>query len=165
VGADAFEPDDIPQEAAVYAAYGVTQTHTFHKAGDQDWLQFDVRAGHLYQIQTQHIMTFTAPVDTVVWLFDDEGRTALAYNDDGEARPPFPLFGTVINDSHLKWRAQQDGRLYLSVENLAITTGVYPPYGPNVKYAIVVHEYAHQTYLPAIGHDTPLQPPEDGPER
>jgi hypothetical protein len=45
------------------------------------------------------------------------------------------------------------------VENLATTTGVYPPYGPNVKYAIIVHEYAHQTYLPAIVHNALKQPP------
>jgi hypothetical protein len=161
-GADVFEPDNTPVEAAVYNTFGVTQTHTFHRAGDQDWLQFDVSEGHFYQIQTQHVVTYTAPVDTVVWLFGDMGRTPLAYNDDGSSRPPFPLFGTVINDSRLNWRALRDGRLYLSVENLAATTGVYPPFGPTVKYAIVVREYAHQAYLPAIEHNTGKQPLDAG---
>ena len=158
VGADTYEPDDTAQEAQVYAAYGVTETHTFHQAGDQDWLKFDVTAGYLYQIQTQHVVTWTAPVDTVIWLFADEGRTPLTYNDDGEVPPAFPMFDSVLDDSTLVWRARADGQLYVSVENNASSIDVSRPYGPNAKYALIIHEYPHQSYLPAVGHELGATP-------
>ena len=97
IGADTYEPDDTAAGGSVYATLASRETHTFHQAGDQDWLKFDVKAGNLYQIQTQYVVTYTAPVDTVVWLFDDEGHTPLTYNDDGEVpQDPFPLFDTVV---------------------------------------------------------------------
>jgi hypothetical protein len=152
-GADTYEPDDTAQQAYPYTTFGEIETHTFHRAGDQDWLKFDVKAGYLYLIQTQHIVTWTAPVDTVVWLFADEGHTPLTYNDDVAGQEPFPLFDTVLDDSRLSWRAQVDGQLYVSVENNASSLDFYRPYGPNAKYTLAVNEYSHQAYLPAITHE------------
>lgn len=152
VGADTYEPDDTAQQAQLYDTFGVIETHTFHQAGDQDWLKFDVKAGYLYQIQTQHVVTWTAPVDTVVWLFDDQGNTPLTYNDDATIQPPFPLFDTVLDDSGLTWRARADGQLYVNIENNASSLDVYRPYGPNAKYTVVIREYSHQAYMPSIGH-------------
>lgn len=157
-GADVYEPDDAAAQAQVYATFGVTQTHTFHQAGDQDWFQFDVKAGALYQIRTQHVVTWTAPVDTILWLFADEGRTPLAYNDDYVDNPPFPLFDVVLDDSALIWRAAADGRLYASVENNASAFSSIPPHGPNVKYSLVIDEHLHQTWLPAISTSVALTP-------
>ena len=162
-GADTYEPDDTAQAASAYATFGVTETHTFHQAGDQDWLKFDVKAGHLYQIQTQYFVTYTARVDTVVWLFGNEGRTPLAYNDNGRDKDPFPLFGTVVDDATLLWRATADGQLYLSVENNASSLDYYPPYGPNAKYAIAIRDYAHQAYLPAVNREANASLPPGGP--
>jgi secreted trypsin-like serine protease len=153
MGADTYEPDNTAQQATVYGTFGVTETHSFHQAGDQDWLKIDVKAGHLYQIQTQYVVTYTAPVDTLVWLFGDEGRTPLAYNDDGAVRDPFPLFGAVVDDAALLWRAKADGQLYVSVENNASSVDLYRPYGPYAKYAIIIREYPHQAYLPTLSRD------------
>jgi hypothetical protein len=158
VGADTFEPDDGAPTAHLYATYGMTQTRTFHQPGDQDWIKFEVKAGALYQIRTQHVVTWTAPVDTVVWLFGDMGHTPLAFNDDYTVQPPFPLFDTVLEDSGLDWRAQADGTLYLSVENNAPVFGTYRPYGPRVKYALTIVEYPHQAYLPAISDISEPEP-------
>jgi hypothetical protein len=164
VGADKYEPDDVAAQARVYGTFGVTQTHSFHQAGDQDWLQFAAKAGHLYLIETQHTVTFTAPVDTVVWLFSDEGRTPLAFNDDYRTGAPFPLFDTIVDDSGLIIPVQEDGVLYVSVENNASSVDIYRPYGPNAKYTITISEWAHQAYLPIINHVseetlTPVFPP------
>jgi hypothetical protein len=150
MGADTYEPDNAAPEAHVYATFGVTQTHTFHQAGDQDWLKFDVQAGALYAIRTQHIVTWTAPVDTILWLFADEGRTPLAYNDNFVENPPFPLFDTVLDDSGLFWRPTADGVMYVSVENNAPVFDTVRPYGPGVKYSVIIDEYPHQAWLPAI---------------
>lgn len=162
MGADTYEPDDTAQAASLYATFGVTETHTFHQAGDQDWLKFDVKAGHLYQIQTQYLVTYTAPVDTVVWLFDDEGRTPLAYNDNSGAKEPFPLFDTVVDDALLLWRATADDQLFLSVENNASSVNIYRPYGPGAKYALNIREYAHQAYLPAVDRELKAPAPSGG---
>jgi hypothetical protein len=137
----------------------VTQTHTFHQAGDQDWLKFDVQAGALYAIRTQHVVTWTAPVDTILWLFADEGRTPLAYNDDFVENPPFPLFDTVLDDSGLLWRPAADGVLYVNVENNASVFDSVRPFGPNVKYSVIVDEYPHQAWLPAISPGEVISPP------
>ena len=152
-GADTYEPDDTAQAASVYATFGVTETHNFHQPGDQDWLKFDAKAGHLYQIQTQYYVTYTTAVDTVVWLFGDEGHTPLAYNDNGKFKNLFPLFGTVADDSVLLWRATADGQLYVSVENNSASGNSYVSYGPNAKYAIAIRESAHQAYLPAVNRE------------
>jgi hypothetical protein len=151
MGADTYEPDDRAAAAQTYATFGVTQTHTFHQPGDQDWLKFTVKAGALYQIRTQHVVTWTAPVDTLVWLFDDEGRTPLTYNDDYVDNPDFPLLDTVLDDSGLIWLAQADGELYVSVENDPSIYETERAYGPNFKYSLAIVEYPHQAWLPAVG--------------
>lgn len=156
-GADAYEVDDTPSAAGLYSTFGVSQTHTLHQKGDQDWIKFDVQAGHLYQIQTTYPFTLLGRLDTVVWLFADEGHTPLAYNDD------YPFVGDpqgdTIHDALLSWRASEDGQLYASVENLAGVTGATFPYGPDVRYTLTIYDYAQQTYLPAVLQPEPTRTP------
>ncbi len=135
----------------------------FTRRATRIWLKFDVKAGHLYQINTQYVVTYSAPVDTVVWLFADEGHTPLVYNDNSVDKDPFPLFGAVIDDAALLWRATADGQLYLSVENNASSVDVYRPYGPYAKYAVNIREYAHQAYLPAVNYAANASAPPAGP--
>lgn len=160
-GADAYEPDDAPQSASLYSSFGVTETHTFHDAGDQDWIKFDVQANHLYQIRTSYVYTGTSVMNTVIWLFDEEGRRSLAYNDDMPGKNPYPFWGDTIDDSMLTWLAKTDGRWYVSVENLASTTGYLLPYGPDARYSVGVDEYQRQLYLPEI--QVPLPTPTTWP--
>ena len=58
-----------------------------------------------------------------------------------------------MGDAALLWRATADGQLYISVENNASSVDLFRPYGPNAKYAIIIHEYPHQMYLPAVNRD------------
>ncbi len=162
-GADSYEPDDTAPAAHLYTSFGITETHSFHQAGDQDWLRFAVQAGHLYEIRTQHVVTSTVEVDTLIWLFTNEGRTPLAYNNDGISpvdEQPVDEQQTedMANDSLLRWRAGADGELYVSVENMASPFSAAPAYGAHAKYAIAIVDYAHQSYLPSIEGGIKLTP-------
>lgn len=149
-GADIYEPDNYPASAQLLPGFGVTQTHTFHELGDQDWIKFDVKAGNLYMVQTHVVPTFTLAVDTVVWLFDNEGRTPLTYNDNAGGLPPVPNYGTPVRDAQLIWQARADGQFFVSVENIAPTVGTVPTFGSAAQYAIVVEEMAHVNYMPEV---------------
>jgi hypothetical protein len=155
-GADAYEVDDSAAAAALYSSFGVSQTHTFHQPGDQDWLKFDVQAGHRYRIETSYDYSLLGAVNTVVWLFENEGRTPLAYNDDLQWTRELPQDG-LIADARLDWLARADGQLWVSVENLAAVGGSRLPYGPDIRYFITIQDYAGQVYLPSI--QRPAEPP------
>lgn len=79
-GADAAEPDDSPAQAPWITVDATAQRHNFHTPGDEDWVRFQGQAGTHYLITTSDL----APqCDTVLTLFDAEGATPLAHNDDG----------------------------------------------------------------------------------
>jgi secreted trypsin-like serine protease len=162
-GADRYEVDDTAAGASLYSTFGVSQTHTFHQTGDQDWLKFNVQAGHLYTIKTSREYTIQASLNTVVWLFDNAGRTPLTYNDDLQLIRERPADG-IIADSELNWLARSDGQLYISVENLASGSGATLPYGPDVRYFLIIYDQPQRAYLPAIiqpSKSTPAPLPTD----
>jgi secreted trypsin-like serine protease len=159
LGADQYEPDSYAVDAQYLTTLGVTQTHTFHESGDQDWLKFDVKAGNLYVIQTHVYPTYTTAVDTLVWLFDDQGRTPLAYNDDDGGVPPVAFLTGPVRDAQLAWKAKADGQLYASIENIASTVGSLPTYGAGAQYSVVVNEFVHQSYMPSLQRALPPPSP------
>jgi PKD repeat protein len=76
---DVYEPDGSPAQASVIAVDGTPQRHTFHTAGDSDWIAFDVPdAGVDYIIETFDLIG----ADTVVYLYDSDGVSLLDWNDD-----------------------------------------------------------------------------------
>ncbi len=93
-GADLYEPDNSMAAARVYTDFGTPEMHTFHVAGDQDWLRFDVKKDHLYVVSTASVNDFTTLVDTVIWLFEDDGFTPITYNDEG---PSIPFISQVAS--------------------------------------------------------------------
>jgi len=78
-GQDAYEPDDTFGDASSITVNGPAQHHTFHEDGDVDWAQFVVTAGSVYTITTSNL---GANNDTVLELYDTDGTTELASNDD-----------------------------------------------------------------------------------
>jgi len=52
---DPFESDDTCEQASLIAVDGQVQRHTFHIAGDQDWIRFQVQAGTTYVIETTDV--------------------------------------------------------------------------------------------------------------
>lgn len=151
-GADIYEPDDRAAQARSYADFGVTESHTFHVDGDQDWLKFPAKAGSRYLIQTWRELTYTVAVNTVVWLYGDEGRTALTYNvgTTESVFPPPEDTGPILN-SRLVWQATTDGDLYVSVENyMTQPVSWVPTFGSKARYAIRIDELAQAAYLPLV---------------
>lgn len=76
---DAYEPDGVPATAKLIYI-GQTQSHSICPDGDADWVRFFGRAGKEYTISTANL---GIGLDTYMWLFDSDGETILAYNDDG----------------------------------------------------------------------------------
>lgn len=77
VPTDTYEPDESPAQAGPLPLNGVPQSRTIAPIGDQDWVTYSVSAGQAVLIQTLN------PVcDTVINLYDTDGVTLLASDDD-----------------------------------------------------------------------------------
>ena len=76
---DAYETDGVPSEAKDILI-GTTQRHLICPATDADWVKFYARAGKVYTIRTANL---GPGLDTYMYLFDSNGTTVLAQNDDG----------------------------------------------------------------------------------
>lgn len=76
---DAFEPDGVA-ETAKLLLIGTTQRHSICPTTDADWVRFYARAGKVYTIRTGNL---GVGLDSYMYLFDSDGKTILAQNDDG----------------------------------------------------------------------------------
>lgn len=150
--ADAFESDDTPASATTINTDGVAQTHNLHTVGDEDWFVFTATAGVTYTVQTGDL---GLSADTYLYLYDTEGTTLLASNDD--------YGGTLA--SQIEWTAQADGTYYVMVRHwnpnvggcgtgysVAVVTGICPDYAdpPGVDIGDVQF-VAAKWHQPAIG--------------
>lgn len=69
---DVYELDNVPNDAKLIAANGVTQTHNFHASDDDDWVKFIVTAGTPYTITTSNLgVGGGTGNDTVLELYSD----------------------------------------------------------------------------------------------
>ncbi len=134
VSPDAFEPDDAFTTATeIGLESGPSVNHNFHTVSDQDWLFFDAQVGFFYTLYTR---IQEPDADTVLELFDTNGTTLLASNDD---------FGGQAH-SQLTFDPPANGRYFLRVTNISglatclTTYNVHldntaptpiPPKGPN----------------------------------
>ncbi len=155
-----------PQSAAKpFGQVGMSQIHTLHTSGDQDWVSFAAVAGNHYLIRTATDLTATASVDTVAWLFGTDGHTPIAYNDGGggfwgSIRSPAPAaggssiddnpaFAVPLTDSSIEWQAEQSGTYYVSVENLAWNPFGDLTNGYNARYQLTI-DVIYRIFLPEI---------------
>ena len=76
---DAFEPDDVADDATDIAPDGSPQRHTMHVPGDVDYIRFAATAGTTYVVATTNL---GAASDTVITLYDG-ALTPVAEDDDG----------------------------------------------------------------------------------
>lgn len=100
---DSFEPDGVP-EAAKLILIGSIQRHSICPATDADWVRFYARAGKVYTIRTGNL---GIGLDTYMYLFDSNGTTILAQNDDG---------GENVA-SRIDFYPQRDDFYYVQVKN------------------------------------------------
>lgn len=116
-----------------------SQTHNFAVPGDVDWAKFVAQAGQTYHIYTDNL---GANTDTVLSLYDQNGTTLLAQNDDS---------GETIASS-IDWTAPSSGTYYIKVSDWNPNTN-----GCNTNYNLVVQiesnpnpptPESNQLYLP-----------------
>jgi subtilisin family serine protease len=75
---DTWEADDTPSQARAVSS-GQVGAHTFHVAGDVDWVKFTVAAGAAGTMLTSGLAGTT---DTVLELYDTNGTTLLKSDDN-----------------------------------------------------------------------------------
>ena len=101
---DTYEPDDSASQATTITVNGSAQTHNFYVAGDNDWAKFWAANGRSYVIDTFNLGGFS---DTLLFLYDTDGTTLIAYNDD---------YGGGLG-SRISWTAPADGYYYIRVRH------------------------------------------------
>ncbi len=103
---DAYEIDDTPAAAAPIAPNGVAQKHTLEPPADTDWVTFRAVAGGIYTLRTDNLLGST---DTTLTLYDIDGSTPLAYNDD--------IVPGADPRSRIVWQAPVSGRYFARVQD------------------------------------------------
>jgi PKD repeat protein len=102
-GPDGYESDDSPGEAQPIGV-GQVQQHSMDHPGDEDWVQFTVTQGVSYTLQTSGL---DSAADTYLYLYDSDGTTLLAANDDDG--------GSLA--SRIEWEAPAAGVHYALVKH------------------------------------------------
>jgi uncharacterized repeat protein (TIGR01451 family) len=106
---DEYEPGDVATQASELG--GLRQEHNFCDDA-ADWTTFTAEAGNTYTVTTS---SWGRRADTFLALFDADGETLLAANDDYE--------GTTDYSSRIVWQARQNGVYYVRATNRAGLTG------------------------------------------
>ena len=82
LAADAYEPDDSYTAATGILVGDAPQEHTIDPEGDVDWVSFTVGPGWVYTLETAP-GSLGDEMDTVLYLYDSDGTTQIAWDDDG----------------------------------------------------------------------------------
>ncbi len=106
---DVFE-DDNEYGAATPIVIGTPQIHDFDVPGDSDWMKFNATSGQSYLITTSALGIAS---DTYMYLYDTDGQTLLASNDD---------FGDSLA-SRILWTAPATGTYYVLVKHWSSNAG------------------------------------------
>ncbi len=133
---DGYEPDDGHKQASPITSDGKVQTHNFTPENDDDWVKFNAVAGD-YAIQT---INLEPGCDTVLQLYNTDGATLLAENDDFS-------FGL---GSQITYTIPSAGTYYALIHN-------YRPsrFGTNMQYELRVV----QGTPPPVPTPTPIPTP------
>ena len=117
-----LEADDDPATGQTLIVNGQPQRHNVCPAGNVDWLQFEVTAGQTYVLRTLNL-EFAA--DTVLELYEPDGTTRLAQNDD---------YG-YTNASRIVWQPTVSGVHFARVRHHNAAAS-----GPNTGFDVVLQE-------------------------
>lgn len=119
---DAAEPDDNYYVAHPLMSDGIPLESLFDVEQDEDWYALHTEVDSTYEIQT---LTLATDVDTIIRIYDADGVTLLASDDNS---------GSGLS-SHLRWSAPASDRFYLRV-----TQAPGSAFGCDANYEIVVTE-------------------------
>ena len=126
---DGYEGDDTVDQASELLE-GQSQVHNFDALGDEDWMYFTATAGYTYTIYT---FGLGEAADTYIYLYDMDGATLLASNDDYNSRL----------SSRIDWVAPASGNYYILVKHWNPNVG-----GCATQYSIALG--MRKVYLPLI---------------
>ena len=118
---DAFESDNkVGNSHSI--GLGQTQVHNFSHPEDEDWVKFGAAAGKTYTVQTKEL---GISADTYLYLYDTDGTTLLASNDD---------FGNSLS-SRIEWTATKNGTYYMQARHWNPNSG-----GCDTQYNLLISE-------------------------
>lgn len=111
---DAYEPDNAWTQAKTIAVGGTPQRHDFHQPGDVDYVKFLASAGEVYTVRAFNLGG--RPVnDTTLTLYDRDGVTQLAYNDEHPDEVP--------GASRIEWQAPASGVYFVKTAQFDLAAG------------------------------------------
>ncbi|HXI03415.1 MAG TPA: MopE-related protein [Candidatus Saccharimonadales bacterium] len=110
---DAYETNDGPAQAypaptdgsALHATLFADPDGDGAGAADSDWFSFNASAGQSYALETANIRS---EGDTALWLYDSDGQTLLAYNNDRATGDPSSL---------IEWTAPRTDLFFVEVHH------------------------------------------------
>lgn len=117
---DSSEVDDTLYASGVITPNGQIQIHLFDIAQDEDWFHFETITGTAYTIQT---MNLAFGVDTRIEIYDTDGQTVLASDDNSG--------GGLA--SQLVWQAPAGGEYFIRVSQASFSN-----YGCDATYAVSI---------------------------
>jgi hypothetical protein len=124
--------DDVPANAQPIALHE-TQRHNFDSLGDRDWVKFTAQGGLTYTIRTSNL---GSTADTYLYLYDTDGSTLLASNDD---------YGGSLA-SQIEWTVPVTGTYYVMIKHWNPNVG-----GCGTGYDISIRSANVKTvYLPLV---------------
>jgi hypothetical protein len=112
VSASAFADDygDSPLAATLATVGGGPLSGCIEAAGDTDYFLFGAVAGRTYRLLTTHL---SSGMDTLLYLFDSDGRSILFVDNDSGAD----------GGSQIDWTATRDGVYFAMVRHAQATSG------------------------------------------
>ncbi len=110
LAAAADDYGDSPLAAAPLPVGGAPLSGCIETPGDTDYFLFTAVAGRTYRLQTTHL---SSGMDTLLYLFDSDGRSILVVDDDTGAE----------GGSQIDWTAPRDGVYFAMVRHALATTG------------------------------------------
>lgn len=124
---DLYEPDDFWYQAKTILVDEGWQRHLHQAPGDVDYVKFTAAAGRTYVIRTDFLGDGPQN-DTTLTLYNTDGITPLAFNDQDPANPPA---------SRIDWTCPADGTYYVKVAQFDPGVGGCDfSYGLNVSLAL-----------------------------
>ncbi|MBV7334337.1 serine protease [Chloroflexi bacterium TSY] len=138
-GGDSYEPDNAVEEATLLTL-NEPQEHNFHQLSDVDWFHFQAEVNRAYQIETMSVQKDTPAADTssldseqidadtYLWLYSQNGLSALAADDDSG----------IGKGSRILWVAPQAGRYYVAVNSVSNVSDDHEAYSITIRKMNVV---------------------------
>jgi len=132
---DGYEVDNAYTSARLITTDGITQTHTIHAEGDQDWVKFNATVGVTHTLMTANT---GGHADTVLYLYGTDGSNLIDANDD---------YLGLGWSSRLDWLPTASGTYYAKVVH-------WDPYAYGCTTAYNLSVFANTGALPTVQFTT-----------